>query len=219
MKKRISYSCLKTYLFTALEVLAISLLFFQSTAFKPSFLPGKTYRIGERSVLKLEGKTNVNDFTCRCTEMLPTQTYYLEKLDDGKCTTVFRETSLQMKVKSLDCGNKLMNKDMYDALNYKAFPHIKIELVKVSENKCNRLTEQKDWVQVTSLVKITLNGKTNEYSLNVAAQKTASNLYRFIGQKTLCMSDFGITPPVAVMGMVKVKDEIMISLDLEVTVE
>ena len=195
--------------------LAITLLLAQSTAFTTHFVPGKTYRIGERSSLKLEGKTNVNGFTCRCTESFPTQTFYLEKLDDEKCTTVFRETSLKIKVNSLDCGNKMM----YEALNAKAFPHIKIELVKVSENRCNRLDELKDWVQVTAVAKITLNGIANEYSLNVAAPKIARNKFRFIGNKILAMSGFGITPPVAAMGVVKAKDEIKISLDLEVIVE
>ena len=201
------------------DMLAVTLLLAQTTVFQASFVPSKTYRIGERSSLKLEGKTNVNEFTCRCTEMLPIQTYYLEKLDDGKCTTTFRETSLNLKVQSFDCGNKLMNKDMHKALNAKAFPIIKIELLQVSEARCNRLDEQKNWVKVNALAKITLNGRSNNYTLNVNAKKTARNQFRFISNKILCMSDFGIAPTTAVLGMVKVKDEIMISLDLEVTVE
>lgn len=214
MKKQISGLPCKIAIFTVLVMLA-----FTSFSTMANKTLGRTYRIGKMSTLKLEGKTNVNSFTCICTETFPMQTFYAEKLDDEKCTTVFQETSLKLKIKSLDCGNKLMNNDMYKALNADVFPQIKIKLLKVSEDRCNRLTEGKDWIKVNALVKINLNGKDNDYPINVTAKKTAANQFHFIGNKTLCMSDFGVLPPTAAMGMVKVKDEIRISLDLEITID
>lgn len=179
----------------------------------------KTYHINKKSVLKLEGKTNVNGFNCGCNEEFQPQQFFIEPSAEGNLTTVFSSAILNLKIKSLDCGNKLMNKDLQKALHANEHPSITIELKKVEQDKCNRLTELKDWVRLKALTKISLNGISKEYWLNITAKKSGPNKFRFIGSKILNMSDFDVTPPVAMMGMVKVQDAITINLDLDVTVE
>jgi hypothetical protein len=177
----------------------------------------KTYRINKKSVLKLEGKTNVNGFTCGCNETFQPQRLIAEPENAGGFS--FSAASLNLKIKSLDCGNKIMNKDLHKALNADKHPNITIELKKVEQDKCNRLTELKDWVKMKALTKITLNGVSKECWISITAKKSAPNQYRFIGSKTLNMTDFCVAPPVAMMGMIKVQDAITIHLDLDVTVE
>ncbi len=179
----------------------------------------RTFRINPKSVLKLDGKTNVNGFTCGCNETFQPQTLSVEPPADGSPSTVFRSAALRLKIKSLDCGNAIMNKDLQKALNAKEHPNITIELLRVEQGKCSRLTELKDWVQMKALTKISLNGHSREYWINITAKKAGPNQYRFIGTKTLKMTDFCVTPPVALMGAIKVKDEIAINLDLDVSVE
>jgi len=177
----------------------------------------KTFRINKKSVLKLEGKTNINRFTCGCNETIQPQQLIAESQNAGSFS--FSAASLTLKIKSLDCGNKIMNKDLHKALNAGMHPNITIELIKVEQDKCNRLTELKDWVQVKALTKITLNGVSKEYWIGITAKKFSPSQYRFIGSKTLNMTDFCVTPPVAIMGMIKVQDAITIHLDLDVSVE
>lgn len=179
----------------------------------------KTYHISKKSVLKLDGKTNVNGFTCGCNETFQPQQFVVEQGTEGGLSLKFQLATLNLKIKSLDCGNKLMNKDLQKALHASEHPSITIELKKVEQDKCNRLTEMKDWVKLKALTKITLNGISKEYWLSITAKKFSTNQFRFIGSKTLKMSDFNVTPPVAMMGMIKVQDDITINLDLEVTVE
>ncbi|MBK8568232.1 MAG: YceI family protein [Saprospiraceae bacterium] len=179
----------------------------------------KTFRINPKSVLKLDGKTNVNSFTCGCNETFQSQQLSVEPPADGSLSTDFRSAALKLKIKSLDCGNPIMNKDLQKALNAKAHPNITIELLRVEQDKCNRLTELKDWVKMKALTKISLNGHSREYWINITAKKSGPNQYRFIGTKTINMTDFCVTPPVALMGAIKVKDEIAINLDLDVSVE
>ncbi len=177
----------------------------------------KTYHINKKSVLKLEGKTNVNGFTCGCKETFQPQQLIAKPQSDGNLS--FSSASLNLKIKSLDCSNKLINKDLQKALNAAEHPNITIELEKVEQDKCNRLTELKDWVILKALTNITLNGISKEYWISITAKKYAANQYRFIGAKTLNMSDFGVKPPRAMMGMIKVQDAITIHLDLDVSVE
>ncbi len=179
----------------------------------------KTYRINPKSVLKLDGKTNVNGFTCSCDETFQPQQLIVEPPADGSLTTAFHSATLKLKIKSLDCGNKIMNKDLQKALHANEHPYITIELKKVEQDKCNRLTELKDWIKMKALTKISLNGVSKDYWINITAKKTGPSQYRFIGTKSINMTDFCVTPPVALMGTIKVKDAITINLDLDVTVE
>ncbi len=179
----------------------------------------KTYHISKKSVLKLDGKTNVNNFTCGCNEDFQSQSLMVTPAKDGSLSLDFHLASLNLSIKSLDCGNKLMNKDLQKALHADEHPYIVIELKKVEQDRCNRLSELKDWVRLKALTKITLNGYAKEYWLNISAKKYEANRYRFIGSKTLNMTDFCVTPPVAMMGMIKVQDAITINLDLDVIVE
>ncbi len=179
----------------------------------------KTFRINPKSVLKLDGRTNVNGFTCGCNETFQSQQLSVEPPDDGSHSTVFRSATLKLNIKSLDCGNAIMNKDLQKALNANKHPNISIELLRVEQDKCNRLTELKDWVKMKALTKISLNGHSKEYWISITAKKTGPNQYRFIGTKAINMTDFCVTPPVALMGAIKVKDEIAINLDLDVSVE
>lgn len=179
----------------------------------------KTYIISKKSVLTLDGKTNVNSFTCGCNEEFQRQALMVTPATDGSLSLNFHAATLKLGIKSLDCGNKLMNKDLQKALHADEHPYITIELKKVEQDRCNRLTELKDWVRLKALAKITLNGYSKEYWLNISAKKYDANRFQFIGSKTLNMTDFCVIPPVAMMGMIKVQDAITINLDLEVTVE
>lgn len=191
----------------------------QPSADMVSYKADKSFHIGSKSILKLEGSTNVNAFTCNCTEPFSPQSFSVILDDKDPNTAAFRNTKLKIPIKSLDCGNKLMNKDLYKALNGDDHPYITIELLKVSQDKCNRLSELKNWLTIKALTRITLNGKSSEYWLTITARKLENDLYRFIGTKTLRMSEFGVDPPVAMMGIIKVRDEIQIDLDLEISVE
>ncbi|MEK7256807.1 MAG: YceI family protein [Bacteroidota bacterium] len=178
-----------------------------------------TYHIAAGSSLKLEGKTNINQFTCGCKQQFAPQEFRAEWSGD-KNTLAFTETVLKLKIQTFDCGNKLMNKDLYKTLNAEANPNISIEIKKASFYECNPLDANTGkWVKLKVLSKITLNGKSNDYWLDIIAQKTASDKFRFIGAKKINMSEFGITPPSPFMGMIKVADEIKIDIDLNIRVE
>ncbi|HZV71815.1 MAG TPA: YceI family protein [Saprospiraceae bacterium] len=185
----------------------------------PEMGSGKVYRILEGSILTISGKTNMNHFSCSCSEPMPAQVFYIDELDDEHCTTIFRETNHVLKINSLDCGNKMMNKDMYKALNSSLYPDIKIELLEVSNEKCDLSGNSTSKTKFIALTRITLNGKSRNYWMKVTVQEITTNKFHFITEKDITMSDFDITPPTAAFGLVKVRDEIKISLDMVVIFE
>ena len=218
MKKRFHIHSLRSFVMIAAYFFIISMISAQYSP-HPEIEGGKVYKISPQSILSITGSTNVNQFNCSCTEPMPAQIFYIDELDDEHCTTIFRETFLSLRIQSLDCGNKMMNKDMYKALNASVHPNISIELLQVSLEKCDLSGTGNVTDRYAALTRITLNGRSRDYWMKITARETAPDQFHLVGGKSLCMSDFGITPPTAALGMVKVKDEIRISLDMKVEVE
>lgn len=219
MKRSFFHTSLRLTMVAALEVLCIVVLTGQAAEPVNKAMRGKTYRIGSQSSLTLEGTSNVNEFRCECTESFPPQLFFVENLNDENCTVAFRETYLNLRIKSLDCGNKMMNKDLQNSLNADKLPNIRIEVLQVAEEKCDLLGDESTWTKFIALSKITLNGKSHNYWMNIIVRKSGPNQFRFLGDKVLKMTDFDIKPPSVALGMIKVRDEIRIAFDMLVIVE
>ncbi len=207
-----------------LQIVLLSAVVTLTMKAQPSMLMVKksadrNFRISRNSSLKLEGQTNINGFTCDCNEVFQPQSLSFEVPDASGLVANFKQTNLNISVENLDCGNKLMNKDLQKALNAETYPFITIELLQIKQDHCNRLTEMKDWIKIKALIRLNINGCSQDYWLDITTKKLDDNRFRFIGSKKFFMSSFGVTPPTAMMGMVKVEDEIRINLDLEIVVE
>lgn len=184
----------------------------------PMKLFSRKYQITGNSTLKLTGHTNVSDFTCYCRRLFPVQKFSLEYPEDGQNQTCFHATLLQIPVKSLDCGHVLMNRNLRRSLNAREHPDINIEFLKAAWKKDEKPWEMETPAKVRALTRVSINGQHNEYRLNLSGQKLSTGVYQCTGEKKLLMTDFGITPPKAMMGVVKVKDEITIDLDLVIEI-
>lgn len=187
-------------------------LFLLPALFLSYSLPNATlfFQIEPDSKLYIKGTSNVTDFTCKCEELFPRlQMTIIPK----NAKAVFEKTTLSIGTKKLDCGNKAMNKDMYETLKADDFPIIQIALL---ETEARNLGE--DWVNLPVSVHITIAGVTRQEKFLVQAKKTEELQYRFKGSKTLKMTDYGMTPPRPMLGLIKVKDEIVLDLDLNITI-
>ena len=70
----------------------------------------------------------------------------------------FSNTSIRLTTKKLDCGNKGMNKDMYQTLKADQFPTIRIQLDKVIHMSQERIDECSDWVPMKAQTYISITG-------------------------------------------------------------
>ena len=174
------------------------------------------FQILEQSKLSLDGSSNVNKFTCNCLERFAPMSYTLTTSAD-RTQVFFEHTTLRMTTTKLDCGNKMMNKDMYQTLKASEHPTITIELRKATFPPGVIIDDCAEWVEMNAETVITIAGKARKVPLKIKARNLAAGRYQFRSSQTLQMTDFGIEPPVAVMGMVKVKNEITINFDLFVS--
>ena len=174
------------------------------------------YQIEQGSKLYVKGTSNVTDFTCQCLESFPKSQFQIMATNE-ETKIRFSKTALQIRTKKLDCGNKPMNNDMYETLKADDYPYIEIELIEARPGKS--LDKMNSWVPLEATANITIAGVTRKETLTVKGMKLDTLQYRFKSSKALLMTDYGINPPRALLGLIKVNNEISIELDLFVTIQ
>ncbi len=118
-------------------------------------------------------------------------------------------------VKSLECGNSLMNSDMCHAMNADSFPTIIYELKKIASSVESDTGH--NGFRINTEGKLSIAGTIRDVSILVMIAREQTNTFRITGSKVLSMNDFGITPPSALFGLVKADDRLVVRFDLVVS--
>lgn len=103
---------------------------------------------------------------------------------------------------------KLMDGKTYEAFNSEKNPYILFKPRSLTQKLVNGeglLTIEGD---------LTMNGVANAIVLSIAVKNLPNGEMRFSGTRTLKMSDYKMKQPTAMMGTVKVGDEVTVKFDL-----
>lgn len=166
----------------------------------------RTVSILPESRVYINGVSNVNKFSCEVcnddrAELI--NLCYSEVQDQ----LVFDENRYAIKVEKFDCENRHMTSDLKETLQIDEHPYIFLQLISLDglslENPSNVAT-----------IKITIAGKSNEYCLPYIVKPVDQKTYRIVMENDLNMRDFSIEPPTALMGLIKVSENISIRLNL-----
>lgn len=165
---------------------------------------GGTWIIGDQTRLIIHGQTNVNSFQCKmaCYDKLDTLAF---TTDDDGCMLFFKANKMNIPVTTFDCESKLINKDFYQTLKSDKYPFVQIQFVALER-----------WVgepSVGGTAYITLAGVTKPFTIHYTVNSTAT-LLMLKGQQKVCFSDFGLTAPQKMMGMIKVEDSLEVEFHL-----
>jgi hypothetical protein len=163
------------------------------------------------STLSISGTSNVTDFDCCCDENFTPIPYEVESLAATQLKV--SNSQLRIPVQELDCGNRIMNKDMREALRADEHPYIDIRPGAIQLHQAPPINSGQ-WVTLSATAEVSLAGVTKNLDLHVKARRLADNRWRIRSQKELCMLDFEVEPPTAMGGLIKVRDEITIHFDL-----
>lgn len=169
------------------------------------------YSIEPDSKLYLEGSSNVVDFTCDCTNPSGNGQFSFRLRPEGY---LFENSVLDIPVKELDCGNRPMNRDMYDALKADQHPSITIQPLRVKSLTKNALSECEEWSNLSVDLQLDIAGVSRTISMEIRGAHLGYQLYRFIGSQAIYLTDFDIDPPKALLGAIKVDNCITINMDL-----
>lgn len=168
------------------------------------------FKLVKGSSLTISGTTNIKKpFECACNENFYLAKYQLHSRDMMDTVYVdFTNATVIIPTKSFICENESMTEDMHEALKANEFPTVSLTVIKASIPKDNISA-------ATITADLTITGVTKRITLPLEVEQYAKNMYRFVGVKDLLMTDFKITPPTALLGMIRVKDNIKINIDFK----
>lgn len=194
---------MKTIFYGILTVLGLSALYAQESQVRYSAQP--------ESKMWLRGSSTVGKFTCLTTRVegsgflageLPTADDSTKQVGNNEATV-----SVTVYVRTFDCGNDLMNNDMYNAMKDQEFPLIEYELV--SAERVDTSSE-KSWFEFNTLGTMTIAGVRDTVEIPIKARRLPDGRYEVVGKKALSMLDFGITPPSAFFGLIRAHKQLTI---------
>lgn len=207
MKNFLSISILKSVLLLFATLIYTGEVFsFQSTS---TFVPVNESR------LWIEGSSNVNQFECRAEEYAGEAT--LPEADNDtsapiSTTNELLSIKIDIQVDSIECGKRKMNQDLQKALKADQFPEITFLFQEASILKEPQNIEEGFQLEVQGL--LTVAGTTKEISFTTEAYYTGKNKVRALGGTTINMTDYGVQPPTALMGLIRANEELTVNFDL-----
>ncbi|MDZ7756212.1 YceI family protein [Rhodohalobacter sp.] len=164
-------------------------------------------QLTNESKLSINGKSNVNDFRCQSEHGLQQDPMNFSYHFRGDTINV-DGVSLSLEISKFDCGKKAINRDFRSTLKYKEHPFIEIILNELV------LEDEEDIIPTSAKVTIRIAGETEHTQVPLTTFESRENAILVGGKKMLRMTDFGLTPPSPMFGLIQVSDELEVEFDL-----
>lgn len=176
----------------------------------------QTWKLLPDSRVHITGTSNINTFVCESFKAYgfgTMDTNHQVILKAGPMVSGKNQVVLAIPIQTLDCGLRAMNQDMMTTLSAEAYPDIWYELTTVvllpSESYI-----QKGWIKARAEGFLTISGYRNPISVDIYIQHQKNGTIKIQAEKSIRMTDYGVTPPSVLFGMIKVNNELILNFDL-----
>lgn len=177
-------------------------------AFSPA-APNYRWAILKSSNLRVFGTTNVNKFNCDISEYAALDTISCNKIKLKEGYTM--AGGLQLDVASFNCHNPIMTSDLRKTLKSKEYPYLYVRFINIA-----KLPELKPSAEIIGgWVEIEIAGVVKRFDMQYAISAASADQVVLSGKRQLLFSDFNITPPSRLGGMIKVNNELEVSFTLQ----
>ncbi len=160
--------------------------------------------------LQVKGSTNVNKFSCDITGYNRPDTLNLFATDKN----INLRGKISLDVNLFDCHHPVMTADLRKTLKTKEFPKLNINFLTL--DRLPNLTAQAS--SIKGLVDIELAGKTKRYEVAYKLSSPTTKTINLIGEKEVNFTDFGLTPPRKIGGMIQTNNELFVTFKLTMKV-
>lgn len=127
---------------------------------------------------------------------------------DGNELKDINNLNVEVTVASLESGKNVMNKKTYEALEEESNPAISFKLQDVK--KMQKVGER---YAVTASGLLNIAGKSEVTDIFVVLNMESDGSIKFNGNKTIDMTEWGIAPPTAMLGAMKVGPSVTVSFN------
>lgn len=174
-----------------------------------------SFDLQKNSSLTIYGSTNLLSFKLLINgEKLPRQNFTIAATQNLN-RTILSENLLSIDVKDFTSDNKMALRDFLKLIKSDIYPNLQVQLnsleilpdQKISKNF--QIAQSAESAYGIATVSITITGVTKQYSVPITFDREG-NLYSVDGNKKISIRDFGLIPPVQIMGLIKVSEWIEI---------
>ncbi len=165
----------------------------------------------DSSRLYIDGTSSMHDWTCEVTEI--DGSAEVRRAPNGDVTVA--AAAATVSVSSIECKNGKMNGKLRKALNAESHPVIAFRLT----NATSSVPSSEGRVALTINGKLNVAGVERDIDMPVIVSFSKDGGARFVGSLPLLMSDFGVKPPSAMLGILTTGDAITVRLDVETRAE
>lgn len=157
----------------------------------------------EESRLWIEGSSNVNNFRCNAGR-------YRGQVEPPTSDTTVK-VEVDVAVEGLDCGKRRMNRDLYETLRSKSHPQISFQYV---STESMTYLDETDRYELIVNGRLTVAGHTTDIQFPLDAEVLEDGMIRATGKTDLKMTDYNVEPPSALLGLVRVDNELTVHFEL-----
>jgi hypothetical protein len=158
----------------------------------------------------LLGKSNINSWTC-ATSVFEV-TLDVDSIAQGGASGRVAKSriglSVNVPVRSLQCGRDRMNKDLYRTLKADSFPQIQYVL---ATYHAQQTLAAPDSFTGTAIGVLTVAGRAKTVEAAIRGARDTTGAVHAEGGVKFLMTDFGIVPPTALFGVIRTKNAIEVT--------
>jgi polyisoprenoid-binding protein YceI len=159
------------------------------------------------SKLWLAGTTNVGSWSCHAKAF---EAYVeIDTSDASRELHAPQRIELKVAIRALECGNKRMTADIYRALrDTGSAPAYVVGAFDA------RQSEDGDTLAVHATGTLTVAGVARPIALDIRTRRRADGVTEAVGSVPVLMTDYGVTRPRAMFGLVRARDALEIRFEL-----
>lgn len=194
------------------KIFTAVLIFLVITAFDPG-APGFSADKSKNCDAKISilGSTNVNSFELKNT--MAHITINACKHDNDTIALRTKKYWLQIPVRNFKTDNPQIYKDFLSLTKSSQHPTIRVGIV--LSHLHSILSQPKS---ITFPVEITIAGVTKTYTVSCMVSSCSDGCLSVSGSQKMKLTDFNMTPPAKMLGLVKVNNEIIVNFGFVITI-
>ncbi|OIR14266.1 YceI-like domain protein [mine drainage metagenome] len=162
--------------------------------------------VSKGGFLRVNGSTNVSTFSCIVPEYVDPDTITCINKD----LPILMSGNISLNIFGFDCHNTLMTADLRKTLRAKEFPKMRIHFLSLNKFPELRSTEE----TITGWVNIELSGVTKKFDVKFRFYTDDQKIIHLIGIRSINFSDFNLTPPRKLGGIIQTKDKLDVEFGL-----
>lgn len=171
----------------------------------PVYLQAQSFKVKNYKMV-VQGTSSLHDWESVVEEMECKGTYVL---NDNVLTAVSQVVVKIPVISIKSTKGKIMDNKTYDAFDYKKNPEIVFALKSQTINPKNSTMELAGSLAMAGVVK--------PVNVTVTYKVLSSGELQIIGSKKIVMTDFGMEPPTAMMGTIKVGNDVSVYFEITLT--